>query len=192
MSVLGWLDGDVVRTANSADLTLPGSPKVIGKPGTGKLKLSGAHHFVAGESLVIGVSKFTPNGLIAVVKTVSVAGGDTTISYAKGGLLTAFDELNLVAQLPAATSKKDTDPRRTARRPGFQVPGSGHLGWPGLLVQQDREHDGGRFGDRVSELRAGADHLDLGRNKLLGLPDQRQPALRRRRHDEPQRIAHAR
>jgi hypothetical protein len=56
---------------------------------------------------------------------VSVKGGDTTITYVKGGLLTAFDELNLVAQIPAATSKKTADPRRTAEHPRLQVPSLG-------------------------------------------------------------------
>jgi hypothetical protein len=121
LTVVGWLEGDVIRAADSADLALPGSPKPIAKPAADKLTFSGKRAFRVGETLIIGVSKFTPNGVVALVTGVVSSTKATVISYSRGALLDAFDELSLVSQLPAAPSPKSSDAPRTARSPDDQV-----------------------------------------------------------------------
>jgi hypothetical protein len=100
--IYGWLAGDEIRNPQTIDLTLSGSPTLQGKPTPTTLVFKGTQNFPVGSTLVLGVSKHTPNGLIAIVDSVVSSGLTTTVTYHTGELLDAFSELTLVGQIPAA------------------------------------------------------------------------------------------
>lgn len=103
--VVAYLAGDIVRSANSVNMSLHGEPRLMAKPQHGRLRFRGHHHWTAGTTLIFGAEKFTPRGLIAVVRRSYVRGADSYVSYRIGGLLDAFKELSLTSQIPRAEQK---------------------------------------------------------------------------------------
>jgi uncharacterized membrane protein YgcG len=104
LSAIAWLMGDVINAPDAVDLTLPGSAKLKSIPTTNTLIFGGQQDFAVGSTLDIGVSKYTPNGLIAIVDAVSTTSRRTMVTYHTGALLDAFSQLTLVAQIPASAS----------------------------------------------------------------------------------------
>lgn len=104
LTVIGWLAGDVIEAPGTVNLTLPGSPRLTSPPTSTSLVFAGQQTFGVGAVLVIGVSKETPNGLIAIVDAVTTGSHTTTVTYHTGALLNAFIELTIIGQIPAAPS----------------------------------------------------------------------------------------
>ncbi|MGZ6973528.1 MAG: hypothetical protein ACXVKQ_06305 [Acidimicrobiia bacterium] len=102
LSIVAWLGGDVIRAPDTIDLTLPGAPAPRSMPSAHVLEFAGHQSFRAGETLMVGVTPSSPNGLIASVDSVSAGGRATTVHFHDGGLLDAFSQLTLVAQVPVA------------------------------------------------------------------------------------------
>jgi hypothetical protein len=103
LQVVAWLGGSVVYGPSTVDLTLPGAPQPTAMPAGNQLTFSGQPAFQAGQTLILGVTSFTPTGAIVVVNSVSTANGSTTVTFQQGGLLDAFNALNLVSQVPSGS-----------------------------------------------------------------------------------------
>jgi hypothetical protein len=120
LQVVAWFGGSVVYGPSTVDLTLPGAPQPTAMPASNQLTFSGQPAFQAGQALILGVTSFTPTGAIVVVDSVSTANGSTTVTFQPGGLLDAFDALNLVSQVPGGSSKSPAPtPVRGGRRPAL-------------------------------------------------------------------------
>lgn len=90
-----------MRTPRTIDLSLPGRPHLTSRPANGWLSFGGYQHFRAGNALVLGRSRYTPRGLIAVALGIRHVAGRTLVRYRMGGLFDAFQELDITAQVPA-------------------------------------------------------------------------------------------
>jgi hypothetical protein len=128
--VVGWFSGDLVRAAKSIDLTRPGTPQPNGAPSKSQLTFAGSHLFSAGTALLIGNTKYTPGGLVAVVNSDRFAAGLTTVSYHQGSLMDAFSELAIVSRVPL--EKPGPGSRAVAAQP-FMRP---DLTLPSFSLQQ--------------------------------------------------------
>ena len=104
LNVVAWLGGDVIYGPTTDDLTQPGAPQPTGMPSDGALTFAGQPSFRVGDTLILGASDLAPGGLIAIVDSLSSAAGVTTVAFHHGGLLDAFNNLNIVTQVPAAAS----------------------------------------------------------------------------------------
>ena len=116
LQVLAWLGGDVIYGPNSENLALKGSPTLDATPTSSTLQFSGVQSFPLGSTLILPASKYAPEGLIAIVDLVTAGTKSTTVEYSVGGLLDAFSELSLVAQIPAAAPDETVAEAVGARR----------------------------------------------------------------------------
>jgi hypothetical protein len=105
VGISAWLSGDLIRTTQAVDLSVPGSPMPTSAPTDSTLVFAGQPNFIQGDVLILPNSSVTPGGLIAVVSDVTSSGGTTTVTYTQGALLDAFDNLYLVSQVPATTAE---------------------------------------------------------------------------------------
>ena len=103
-TIYGWLSGDIVRRPNAIDLTLPNTPQPTGAPTKQELTFGGNPGFTLGSVLIIGNGTYTPGGVIAEVTGLSVANGVTTVTYVKGGLMSAFLQMGIVSQVQLSSA----------------------------------------------------------------------------------------
>lgn len=103
LRVVAWLAGDEIKAPNAIDLTAPHSPHLKANPTSNTLTFAGTHSFPVGSTLILGVSRYTPTGLVAIVDATASAKRTTTVTYTTGALLDAFTELTLVGEIPAAS-----------------------------------------------------------------------------------------
>jgi hypothetical protein len=121
VTLIGWLEGNVIHAPDSVDLALPGSPSLVAKPASNELTFAGQPSFAVGETLDIPVTTFTPNGLIAVVDSISAGVSDTVVTYQQGSLLDAYSEMTMVSQLPGGSPTPAGSIRTTRGRVGDAV-----------------------------------------------------------------------